>query len=123
MFPHAGLELIPRAPGAPDDTWRFRVSAHSRCFDGHFDGAPIFPGVAHLALALQACALRSGQPGRLKGLRELRLRHPLVPGDDVAVTLTADRASSTVRFEIRCRGQAASSGTLIFQSPDERTVA
>ncbi|MEO8678369.1 MAG: hydroxymyristoyl-ACP dehydratase [Vicinamibacterales bacterium] len=89
------------------------MSERSRCFDGHFDGAPILPGVAHLALALSACAAQSGRAVVLKALRDFRLKNPLMPGDDVDVRLTPGSDASEIRFEIRRRGEAASVGVLI----------
>lgn len=77
---------------------------NDRWFDGHFEGAPVLPGVAHLALAVEACGNRP-----LRGLRGIRFMHPIRPGDAVEVQVAGDR------FEIRCNGVVASTGTLIFR--------
>jgi 3-hydroxymyristoyl/3-hydroxydecanoyl-(acyl carrier protein) dehydratase len=90
------------------------LAAASRCFDGHFDGAPILPGVAHLALALTACGEETDGPRVVTGVRGFRLKHPLGPGDEVEVLLADGREPCSVRFEIRCQGQAASVGVLLF---------
>ena len=112
LFPQAGLVPIP-APSSPAAgvTW-FSLPAESRCFAGHFDGDPILPAVAHLALALMA-----SEPERvLAGVRDLRFRRALRPGDEVEVILVAAKEPSSVRFEVRCRGEVASAGLLLFDA-------
>lgn len=91
----------------------------SRCFEGHFEGAPILPGVAHLALALSACGGEPGRPRVLTGVRDFRLKRPLGPRDQVEVVLADGREPGSVRFEIRCHGEAASVGVLLFAPAQE----
>ena len=91
----------------------FELAVGGRFFDGHFEGAPILPGVAHLALAL--AALGNGERA-LTGVRGVRFKRPLAPGDEVEVVLDESSAGSAVRFEIRCRGEVATSGLLLFES-------
>ena len=99
----------------------FKVSGQSRCFDGHFDDAPTLPGVAHLALVLTACAQQAEGSGRgmLVGVRDVRFRRKLGPGDEVEIVLTAGREPFSVRFDIRCGGESATAGQLLFAPPDE----
>jgi hypothetical protein len=113
MFPHAGIERVPGPPGSPADSLHFKVSERSRCFDGHFDGAPVLPAVAHVALALSACAIRAGRPLVLVGLRDLKLRRPLGPGDELEVVLTGDVDAPAVAFDLRRGGESASIGVLV----------
>lgn len=108
LFPNAGMVPI------DDSASRFSVAEDSRCFDGHFDGAPILPGVAHLALALAACERKAGRARVLTGLRDIRFKRPLGPGDEVEIILAGGEQPNSVRFDIRCRGEQASSGLLIF---------
>lgn len=114
LFPEAGLEPIPGPLAASAGSSYFKVSERSRCFDGHFDGAPILPGVAHVALALSACVKQAGRPLVLKGLRDFRLKRPLRPGDEVEVVLTEGKDAAFVRFEIRCLGESVTVGLLVF---------
>ena len=108
-FANAGFIRIPAPRNAmPGSSW-FRISADSRCFDGHFDGAPILPGVAHLALVLMA----QEDQRVLTGVRDVRFTHPLRPGDEVEVILIGKELPA-IRFEIRWRGKTATSGLLIF---------
>lgn len=113
-FPHAGFQPIPAPLTASDGSSYFKVSEQSRCFDGHFDGAPILPGVAHVALALSACVKQEGRSRILRGLRDLRLKRPLRPGDEVEVVLTSGLDGASVRFEIRRLGESVTIGVLVF---------
>lgn len=114
MFPNADIELILPRPDR-QDTWCFRINKQSRCFDGHFDGHPILPGVAHLALVLMACRLRDAQPRFLTEVRELRLRKPVFPDDEIAVTIDGPPNSELVRFELRRAGELVSGGVVGIQ--------
>ena len=106
-------------PTDGDSVFRFRVSPESRCFDGHFAGLPILPGVGHLAMVASACARRSRRDLALAGARDLRFQRPLGPGDEVEVVLDDGVEPFSVRFEIRRRGEVASRGLLVFESPND----
>ena len=96
----------------------FRLADDGRCFEGHFDGVPILPGVAHLALAMEALSGAAGGGRVLGGLRDVKFSRALRPGDEVEVVLTEAVDGRSMRFEIRSRGDLASAGQLVFQSPD-----
>src|SRR5688572_11535005 len=102
-FAQAGLVPIPAPETAASGSHWFRLAADSPCFDGHFQGAPILPGVAHFALALTALA-RGSDSRVLAGVRDVRFTRPLGPGDQVEVILAEGREPHSVRFEIRRDG-------------------
>ena len=104
---------------APAGSWFFKIAESSCCFDGHFDGVPILPGVAHLALALSACEAQAGRAHTLRAVRDLRLKRPLRPGDEVTVVLTAGADGASVKFELRCVGESVTVGHLQFDSAAE----
>lgn len=105
-------DLVPLGGLASAWTASFRIPHDSRWFQGHFDGAPILPGVTHLALALAACDPEGGHD--LKGVREVRFNHPILPGDEVEVRLEQGADPATRRYQVRCRGRVASSGVLVL---------
>ena len=88
---------------------RMRIPPDSRWFDGHFDGAPILPGIAHIALAVEACANRA----RLRAIRDVRFNKPILPNDEIEIDVSGERE---VRFTIRCGGAIATSGVLEFEA-------
>lgn len=98
----------------------FQIPAESRCFAGHFDTAPILPGVAHLALAMAALSPDGGI--RLAGVRDVRFTQPILPGSEIQVRLTAGADSATQRFELLCDGRVVSSGVLILAEGDAPDV-
>ena len=112
-FPRAGFEPI-GGPSGTDVPFSVRILAGSGCFDGHFDGAPILPGVAHLALVLDACARRFGAPCELTGIGEVRWRRPIRPGDELAIAITGELSDAAVRFSIRCDTEIMSSGSVMI---------
>jgi 3-hydroxymyristoyl/3-hydroxydecanoyl-(acyl carrier protein) dehydratase len=121
LFPEAGFDAIAAPPAGQPGSFHFRLSEDSRCFDGHFDGEPILPGVVHLALALTACAKRheAGSARVLTGVKDLRFRRKLHPGDEVEIVLIDGREPLSVRFEIRCGGELATAGLLLFMPRDD----
>ena len=94
----------------------FLVPHTSRCFDGHFAGAPILPGVTHLALALATCEPEGLH--YLEGVRDVRFSAPILPGDELEVRIESASDPSARRFEIRCGGRVASSGVLLLAQGD-----
>lgn len=90
---------------------RFKFPADSRWFDGHFDGAPILPGVAHLALALAA----SRSDRILRGVRNVRFSNPIFPDDELEVVFDDAGSASSIRFEIHRHDGIATVGVLVFE--------
>ncbi len=120
MFADAGFQVVAAPTAGEPDTVRFEIRNDSRCFDGHFDGEPVFPGVAQIALALSACAVLDRlEPRVLVGVRDLRFKQILRPGDQVEVVLAAARAPFSVRFEIRRSADLVTVGVLLFAALDD----
>ena len=92
----------------------FRFDSSSPLFEGHFEGTPILPGVAHIAIVLAVCDAQRLELGRLCGLRNIRFSYPIRPEDDICVKLEKDQDSMTLRFEIRNGDRTASTGLLLF---------
>ena len=90
----------------------------ARLFEGHFDEAPVLPGVAHIVIAVQACADRGLEHRPLTGLRDVRFSRPIGPADTIDVRLDPGREPGAIRFELRSGGQPASSGVLLFAPMD-----
>lgn len=116
-FPHAALR--PVSVRADALAAAFELPAGHPCFDGHFPGRPILPGIAHLALAV---ATRSavGLDAPLRGVRDVRFTAAISPGDRVEVSLLAGGSADTQRFELRREGTLLSSGMLLLgPAPDQ----
>jgi 3-hydroxymyristoyl/3-hydroxydecanoyl-(acyl carrier protein) dehydratase len=79
------------------------IPAVSRLFAGHFPHHPLLPGIAHLALveavlaaapAAAANASALGHRRAIVAVRNLRLRRPILPGDQVDLHITAGAGPS-----------------------------
>lgn len=100
--------------GVSAGAWPFTLRPDDPCFAGHFDDAPVLPGIAHVAIALEASARLRPRLGALVALDDLRFLQPLSPGDRCEITVTVETLS--VRFDIRRDGVLASRGRLTFAS-------
>ena len=103
-----GLTLVEEALGA--EGWRARVRVEASCplFDGHFDGAPILPGIAQLALVRRGLAVLAGLG--MAGLPSVRFRRPIRPGDVLDVLVARPDADGRLRFEVRAGPELAGGG-------------
>lgn len=85
------------------------VSVNEPFFQGHYPGAPIMPGVLIVEAMSQLSGLmlsqkldRTGKVAVLLSLDRVKLRRPVVPGDQLVMEADAVRAST--RFgDVQCR--------------------
>jgi 3-hydroxymyristoyl/3-hydroxydecanoyl-(acyl carrier protein) dehydratase len=86
-------------------------------FEGHFPGRPILPGVALLAVVLEALARDAGRAVTLRGIPSARLRRPVAPGDALALTVRA-RDGSRVRVDLTRDGALVANCDFLLGRPD-----
>ncbi len=91
------------------DGRRFAVEipVASPLFAGHFPGQPILPGVAQLAVIERVL-------GPLAGIRNLKLRRPVSPGDRLDLWVSGPREDGSVRFEMSRDGEPVSNGAVLL---------
>jgi beta-hydroxyacyl-ACP dehydratase FabZ len=81
------------------------VTINEEFFQGHFPGLPVMPGVLILETMAQAGGLlvlpedgsASGKNFFLVGIDHAKFRRPVVPGDQLRVTVTLSRARANFR--------------------------
>jgi 3-hydroxymyristoyl/3-hydroxydecanoyl-(acyl carrier protein) dehydratase len=115
-----GYEVLGSGPSeTTGDGWllRVRIPETSPLFTGHFPGHPILPGVAQLALVTRALGEWQGREIALAGVRSLKLRQPVGPGDTLAVRLSRRADDGSVPFVIQRagekEGETVSRGTVL----------
>jgi 3-hydroxyacyl-[acyl-carrier-protein] dehydratase len=96
----AGFEIFDWRAAGNGWTCRVVVAEDHPCFEGHFPGEPILPGVAHLQLVLEAARRRSGVPQTLRGVRGIRFRRVVRPGQILELH-AAPEEGGLLRFELR----------------------
>ncbi len=104
------------------------VTINEPFFQGHYPGTPIMPGVLIVEAMSQLAGLmlsqkleRTGKVAVLLSLDKVKLRRPVVPGDQLVMETETIRASS--RFgEVQCRafvgGQCAAEAQIKFMMID-----
>jgi predicted hotdog family 3-hydroxylacyl-ACP dehydratase len=93
------------------------LAAPQAYFEGHFPGRPILPAVALLALVVEALARESRRAVPLRAIPFARLRHPVAPGDRLALAARS-RGSDRVSFEVRRDDARVANGELGFGHPE-----
>jgi 3-hydroxymyristoyl/3-hydroxydecanoyl-(acyl carrier protein) dehydratase len=87
-----------------------RVPEQHACFEGHFPGRPIVPGVELLHWAV--CALADWQQRELDvcALEALKFRRPLLPGETFSLRLAPASDALCFAFEMRDANGPIASG-------------
>ncbi|MDC0674572.1 AMP-binding protein [Nannocystis radixulma] len=84
-------------------------------FRGHFDGAPVLPGVAQLtALVVPQVAALRPELGRLRQAARLKFTRPIAPGD--ALVLRLEVRGTSVRFSLARAGEVVTAGALEYEA-------
>ncbi|KAB8190953.1 3-hydroxyacyl-ACP dehydratase FabZ [Nonomuraea phyllanthi] len=116
-------------PGAKGTATK-NVAGTELWFQGHFPGEAVLPGVVIVEAMAQLAGVVFALAGAseisyLAGVRSMRFRRPIVPGDQV--TLTAERTAggagfAEFRVSARVDGQVAAEGNLTIADPAQRKV-
>lgn len=105
-----GLAVLEEAVEPAGWRARLRVEPSSRAFQGHFEGEPILPGVAHLVIVRHALRVMGG--ATLRGVPWVRFRRVVRPGDVLDVVVTAPDAEGRVRFDVHVESELAATGVV-----------
>jgi 3-hydroxyacyl-[acyl-carrier-protein] dehydratase len=99
------------------DADSFRVPPDHPSLPGHFPGQPVVPGVLILdEVARRARALLGAGAGPRR-IPQVKFVAPLLPDQDAAIALDADRTTQRVRFRVTRDGQLLAAGELAFAPP------
>jgi beta-hydroxyacyl-ACP dehydratase FabZ len=97
------------------------VTINEPYFQGHFPGAPVMPGVLIIEALAQAGAVlllsdipdRDGKLVYFTGIDEARFRRPVVPGDQIRLTMEVLKLRSRT---CKMRGRAEVDGELVAEA-------
>ena len=94
-----------------------QIPADLPCLPGHFEGAPVVPGVVQIDWAMHYGRELLGLSGRFSSLEVIKFKQLLVPGESALLDLEFDPQKNKLKFCFRCDGDDAreySSGRLCF---------
>jgi 3-hydroxyacyl-[acyl-carrier-protein] dehydratase len=124
-WPFLLLDRVDRVEAGVSGVAVKNVAATEMWFQGHFPTEAVLPGVivieAMAQLAGVVFALAGAGPiGYLAGVRSMRFRRPIVPGDQI--TLTADKTAggrgfNEFKVSARVDNQIAAEGTITIADP------
>lgn len=97
------------------------ITINESVFQGHFPGAPVFPGVFIIEAMAQAGAVllfreipdRESKLLLFTGIDDARFRKPVVPGDQLRLELTVQRYKMGFA---KLRGEAFVDGQLVAEA-------
>jgi 3-hydroxymyristoyl/3-hydroxydecanoyl-(acyl carrier protein) dehydratase len=88
-----------------------RVDAGDPCFDGHFPGNPLVPGVVILDLVHAAISRQRGAAVRVVGIPAVKFLQPLRPGEAMHIELSPGNPG-LVNFSCRVGANRIAEGSL-----------
>jgi len=90
------------------------VPAELFYFDGHFDEAPILPGVVQVDWAIAKGREYFALPPHFSGMHALKFQHVIRPGQGVTLELTHDVQKGSLQFRYFSSGAQYASGRILF---------
>ena len=96
---------------------RIRLDPSSEWFSGHFEGAPIVPGVLMLSLVVEMVRRQGKRERRnleVSGFLKVRIKKIVFPGEEIRITVEAMPVESRadLKFELTCEGVQVAKGIL-----------
>jgi len=97
-------------------TMEAEISPDSPWFSGHFPGEPILPGVAQLAMALDAIKKLDRKNLRILSVKRVRFKQVIRPDDKLRITVTPHKKDTlSYLFRVTVNGELASNGILMVE--------
>ena len=95
------------------------VPADDLWFQGHFPGDPMLPGIAQLHFVLEALKANLGASVRLTGLKRVRFKRVIRPGEAIAIAAEpVPDKDGLFRFQLTVEGENACSGLMMTDRAD-----
>lgn len=97
-----------------------RAEAGSPWFSGHFPQKPILPGIAILSMVsevIEQCERRQGRVVRIAGIRRVRFRLPVKPGEllKIFLSLSGHEKELSYHFRVEFSGKIVCTGIAVFE--------
>ena len=94
-----------------------QIEPSSEWFSGHFDGYPLVPGVALLAMTAETVRRQGCEQGRsleVSGFSGVRFRRLAFPGEELLISVGAMPPESEAKldFHVTCHGNTIVQGVL-----------
>ena len=109
------------------------VAANEPCFEGHFPGQPVFPGVLQLEAMAQVGGILQGRKDGLSGnlplfmgIDNVKFRRMIGPGDQMRIEVEIVNTRGTVvrvHGRVLVDGQLASEADLLFMWTNRKVEA
>lgn len=110
----------PQIRSIADDAGRMLVGlvANERldCFQGHFPGCPLLPGVVQIQWAIELGRAHLSIRGAFRELRGLKFMRVIQPGAALTLELQSDAAGSELKFAYSTDGRLCSRGVVCFEA-------
>ena len=91
-----------------------RIPRNLPCLPGHFDSAPVVPGVVQIDWAAHFGKTLLGIDGEFAGMENIKFKQLLVPEEQAQLELMFDREKHKLSFRFFWQGDEFSSGKLSF---------
>ncbi|WP_036665415.1 hypothetical protein [Paludibacterium yongneupense] len=88
------------------------LPAAAPCFDGHFPGFPVLPGVVQIHWAMLFAQAKLGVAGTFQSLEQIKFTDIVEPGAGLTLHLMWDADRRRLSFDYRADGRKASSGRI-----------
>jgi len=85
------------------------------CFEGHFPGRPVLPGVIQVDWAIRLGRERLGCTGRFRAVDNLRFQSVVLPERSLNLVLETSEDGTRLAFSYSLGERKCSSGTIVFQ--------
>ena len=93
-----------------------RVPADLACLPGHFDTAPVVPGVVQIDWAVHFGKQLLQIPGEFAGMENIKFKQLLVPEERAELELSFDEEKQKLSYRFFWEGEEFSSGKLSFHN-------
>ncbi|MCZ6641180.1 MAG: hypothetical protein O7F71_06365, partial [Gammaproteobacteria bacterium] len=105
---------------ADADNWvgETEITVQLSVLEGHFPNNPIVPGVAQISWVAAAAKQAFSVTGFSGNMEAVKFRSPIIPGNQIRLTLRIDRNTNKVHFEISHGDRSCCLGRMLL-NPDD----
>ncbi|MCC6535813.1 MAG: AMP-binding protein [Burkholderiales bacterium] len=119
LFEAATAAALPpirsQRPGPQRIEFELYLPGDLPCFDGHFPGLPVLPGVIQVDWAIRLARRHLGCSGRFRGIDNLRFQSVVVPERALNLLLETSADATRLSFRYTLGERKCSSGTILFR--------